>query len=301
MDADLKYTAKYHEMAEEQQKMYDLMLVAQKKLRAEEGAKMMKEEGADKLKEKFASMTPDQQKAFKAKWAAKMKDDGDEKDGFYKNDMAARAKAGYFKKMGTSERGMFDKKMAMMKKDRDGDAAAFKAKLAAMMKKAGVDQMTAEKKKAWLADKMEDRKKEVMRKEGYRKEDEGAREKAGYWMKMSQGQRDLYDKKEAILRKKRGDMDKEWDKKRDDGRMKEGWDKMTDDKKKMWMMKFGKERGDYDKKRMMQRADDDDYMSKSRYWQVGEKGRGDLDKAMAMRKGMMDRMSMSKAGLGSSC
>lgn len=219
------------------------MLIAQKKLRAESGKKFDKDENSAKLKEKYASMTPEQQKAFKAKWSMMKKDDDDKKDGFMKDDMSMRAKAGYFKKMGEKERGMFDKKIAAFKKDRDDDDNDFKTKMMAMKQKAGFDKMDAAKKMAWMKEKMSDRKDEVGRKEGWRNEDMDQRSKAGYFMKMNSNQRDVYDKMEMMMKKKRMADDKEWDGKRDSQRKAGGWDSMTADKKKAFMMKFGKERG----------------------------------------------------------
>jgi hypothetical protein len=147
-DAEVKATAKYHEMTDAEKAMFDKMLIAQKTLKAEEFKKFDKEEKEEKIAKGFDNMTADQKAAMKEKMGMMKNQFTDEKMGQFKNDFKMKADSGYFNKMGQNEKALFDKKMQGFKQGRDEDDKEWKAKLTAMKQKVGWDTLSDQKKKS---------------------------------------------------------------------------------------------------------------------------------------------------------
>ena len=112
--AEMKGHAGYHEMSSAEQAMYDTMLIAQAKLKAEDMAEMKAKKEAEKTEKGFDNMTDEEKKKFKEQYAKKMDDMSDRRDKWDKDDNDMRVQGGYFDKMNGTERGKFDGKMGEM-------------------------------------------------------------------------------------------------------------------------------------------------------------------------------------------
>lgn len=96
-DAEMKNAAKYHEMPQEEQDMYNKMLIAQKTLRAEQMKEQMTKMDMDgKTKEQWDAMTPEQQAAAKERMSMMREKLQNRKDQDNKDDDSMRNFAGYF-------------------------------------------------------------------------------------------------------------------------------------------------------------------------------------------------------------
>lgn len=128
----MKWAAGYHEMTQDEMAMYDTMLIAQKQVKSEDMKKFDTDMDAEKLKDKFADMTPEQQAAWKERMMEGKKGMMDRKGKDMMDDNDMRAKAGYFKDMKGGEKEKFDKKLDDFKKGRDDDDTAWMAKMKGM-------------------------------------------------------------------------------------------------------------------------------------------------------------------------
>jgi len=104
------------------------------------------------------------------------------------------------------------------------------------------------------------------RQEKYGRDDDEQRSKAGYFDKMKDVARKVYDDKEAEMRKKRGDQNAKFDKFRDDEKVKQGYDKMDGAKKMAFLKKMQGMRGQNDDARLKARSEDDLKRMKTDYY-----------------------------------
>lgn len=149
----------------------------------------------EKIREKFADMTPEQQAEWKKKMMEQKKDFMGRKDKDEMDDNEMRSRAGYFKDMTPGEKGVFDKKMGDFRKGRGEDDDAWMAKMKAMKDGSDFKGMTDDKKMGMMKGMMDDRNKDHDRKNMYNKQDMEQMDKMGYFKKMNDSERGIYDKK----------------------------------------------------------------------------------------------------------
>lgn len=194
--------------------MYDTMLIAQMKLKAEQAAELKENMSEMKTKEDFENMTDEQKKAFREKMMKKGDDFMDRHDKWDKDDNDMRVQGGYWDKMDMKERGKFDEKLGEMQKGRQDRMKDWGDKYDKRGDGSDSD--------CDSDDFRGEMKKDMDRKDKYDKEDMFSKSNSGYFMKMNDKERGNYDEMDGKFKKGREDNDKDWDDKW--AKMKKGGD-----------------------------------------------------------------------------
>lgn len=187
--------------------MYNKIIVAQYKMKHEDMSKKVEdmkkkqaEDGASYNVGKFAD--PAKKKAYLERMDMMKKAMEDRFDDNEKSDLAAMKKFGYMK-MDPKKKALFDAYLKKLKGARDGDDNMLMDRIKKFKESDKFKAMSDEEKKKVLAEKLAGIKKMFSRDSKWRTDDDNQRQKAGYFSKMKEGARKVYDDKDGKFREMR--------------------------------------------------------------------------------------------------
>jgi hypothetical protein len=178
-------------------------------------------------KAKYSEFSTEKKAVWDKAYAARM-------EKLLDQDASARYHSGY-NKMTDAEKTMYDNIVIAQIKGRQAKIAEFDALVEKSKTREGYNSMTAEEKKKFKNGYNMMFDDDDKRKFQYRMDDDDARTKAGYFMKMNQGQKDVFDRLRTRLNSKRDADDKTFKDQVMQKKMAVGFDKMDPAKQKAWM------------------------------------------------------------------
>jgi len=203
-DATARYHSKYNAMTDAEKTMYDNIVIAQIKGRE---AKMDEFDALvekSKTRDGWANMTIEEKKRFQNGFNMMFDDDDKRKFQYRMDDDDARTRAGYFTKMNTSQRAVFDGLRKRLNSARDADDKKFMADVMKKKIAAGFDKMDPSKQRDFMKGVMQYRDKMTSQRDANRRMDDDARAKGGYFSMSEAGRKDFDAKRMAFNKARSG-------------------------------------------------------------------------------------------------